>query len=595
MAATVVTHMIISLTNHIGRAPNTNASYKKVATIQQYENVSEIKYHSAIEPDQSPPSGAQEYQYDLVEPAISVGAGTIVKVKNAVRTISEPAKTISESFARKVTHLIAEPAKTITEGLVKSKTANRPISEPASSIGESLAKIVHRIRTINEPATTIDESLVSSKNYNRTISESAISITDSLTKHAIKARGITESPTNITEALTHIRLAELTETPISVSESLQASKTLRRSLSENVFVSGVEPPSFPSISFSTASFTTSVSSTENLIKKVTHNLAQTVSITENLLKVRQVVRTFSETVPLQPEIIQRLVTHYLNEPTISITESLAAIKNIQRSIIETPISITELLTARREFKRSINPISFTTESFTTGAFESFNTPLGDVTEISEELEGFVLPYWQKVLIEPATDITEDLQTTRQFIRVLDEPSITIGESLTAVKSLAPPISVGGRSRRRRRAIPRFPLFRQPTKIPPVKEPEHEPFLFEVELSESPIAITESLSALKITREKIPFPVISQAASTPPQIIEKIVYVDKIVEKEILIQPPPLIKAQDIIVSKPKPIEVEQELLVSTQDYSDRRKSKAASVKLEILQQLAMLSEMESLI
>lgn len=591
MVATIVTHMMISLNNHVGRTPNTNASYKKVATLQQYENVSEIKYRSVIEPDQSPPGGPQSFQYDLVEPAISVGAGTIVRVKNAVRTISEPAKTITETLAKKVTHLIAEPAKTITENLVKAKTANRSLVEPANAVGESINKIAHKVRTISEPANIIGESLISSKHYNRTINESAISVTDSLVKIAHKVRQITEPPTNITEALTHIRIAELAESPISITESLQANRIFSRGISESVFVGG-SSYTFAPASFTRASFINAADIVDVLTKKVTHNLAQTTAITENLVKLRIAVRNLSENVPLQPEIVQRLVTHYMNE-TVPISESLVVSKTVNRIISEPPVSISELLTVSRQFKRSINPVTFTSESFTTGAFESFNVPSGDAVEITEELEGFVLPYWQKVLIEPAIEITESLEAVRQFIRTITEDPITIGESLTATKSLAPPISIGGVSRRRRRQQLRYPLFRQIPKQPiPKPEPEHEPLLFEVELTEQPIAIQESLTAVKIIKEK---QIISVAAAAPPPEIiekEKIVYVDRIVEKEILVQPPPIIKAQDVIVSKPKPIEVEQEILVSTQAHSNKMKSKAASAQLQILEELMSLAEME---
>jgi hypothetical protein len=589
LVATIVTHMMISLNNHIGRAPNTNASYKKVATIQQFDNVSEIKYRSVIEQEQQPPSGAQAFQYNLVEPSISVGAGTIVRVKNAVRTISEPAKTIAESLTKRVTHLIAEPAKTITEGLVKVKKANRPISEPAKTIGESLAKNVKRVKTISEPTNTIGESLVTNKHFNRTISESAITITEGLAKHAIKNRQITEPSTAITETLIHLKVAELTESPITVSEALAVSRVLTRSISEF---------SFPPTSFTLASFMHTTEITERLVKIVAHNLAETINITENLLRIRHVVRTFSETIPLQPETIQRLVTHYLNEPQITITSLLEASKTINRILAEPSISITESLVASRVFRRAINPTSFANESFTTDVFGSFNLPSEDVTTITEELEGFILPPGQEVLIEPAIEITELLEAHRTVFRTIAESPITIGESLTS--TIPSPINIyaGGVSRRRRKPVARYPTLRQAYQYPrqpiiEIPEPIHEPLLFEVEINEQPVPITEALTSLKIVKERVVVSV--AAAAPPPQIIEKerIVYQDRIVEK--LVQPPPVIKAEDIIVSKPKPIEVEQDILVSTQSHSNKMKSKAASAQLQIIEELMVLSEMEEMI
>src|SRR6185436_15554291 len=159
MAEGVVSRAFIMSNGFATSQSTVNISRSKVITIQKTENVVETKYKSVNEQEQLPPSGSQAFQYNLVEPSISVGTGTIVRVKNAVRTISEPAKSITESLNKKVIRAITEPAKSISENLVRVRSIRRILSEPAKSIGESLSKTAYKVRTISEPAKTIGESL----------------------------------------------------------------------------------------------------------------------------------------------------------------------------------------------------------------------------------------------------------------------------------------------------------------------------------------------------------------------------------------------------------------------------------------------------
>lgn len=583
MVATVVTMMMVALGNHVTCVPNRNATFKRVATIERFEDVSETKFVSAINQAKPPQTGPQTYQYNLNELAITVGAGTIVRQKAAVRTIAEPAKTITETLIKKAIHLIAEPAKTISDSLVKVKHVVRTLTEPSSGVGDLLLKQAAKVRTISEPAKTISDALAVSRVFNRTLTPETTTVNDSLAKTAHKVRQIIEASTTITEGLKHLHADSLDESPIPIIEQLAVHRILAKSLSEFSFTTPT--------SFTLASFMYTVPITESLRKSVLHNLTQTVAITESLLKLRTVAKAFSETVPLQPEILSRLVTHILTQ-NVAVTESLLKIKQVNR-LLSDFTAIIESLAVSRHYRRSINPFSFTDASFTTGAFESFKILSEDAVVITEELEAFVLPYWQKVIYEPAVDITESLVASATKPRTIIENPVIISESLTAIKGHQVP-NTGGGGRRRRRLIPPYLFPRRPEPVLEEPIPIREPQTFVVNIFETPIPISDSLTIVKIIKqiERVPFPVLSAAASIPEK---EIVEIEKIIVIEKEIQPPPIIQPQSILVSKPRPIETEQEILVSTQTHSNKMKSKAASAKLQIIQEVLELSEMEQLI
>jgi hypothetical protein len=576
-------------------ATTVNANIARVATIQATKAIVTTEFQSKIEQALTTPAGPQQYQYTLVEPAITVGAGTITRVKNAVRAISESAITISESLQKRAIYpTLSADTTTVGDSLTKVRSVLRNLPE-TTSIGESISKRVNRVRTISETSISVGDSLTVSKVANRTISETAISVSDSVAKIAHKVRQLTETSINIQEVLTHLHGDALTESPITVIESLQASRILSRVLHEFSFTTPT--------SFTATSFPNTIPITERLARTVTHRISQTVSITENLAGGRVVPRIISEIVQLQADTLRRSVTHRINEPTTTVVDLLVKTKRLNRTISEPAITVSDLLVPHRIFRRAINPpVSFTDQSFTTGVFESFNTPSEEVIIIDEQIEASILPPWQKVLIEPVIDVSELLQASKGTSKIMFDPPLDISDSLIAVKNPVIPSGTvpqqggaGGR-RRNRRYLSRFnrPLFQIPQ--PKEEEPPHEPIAFAYEIAESPIGIQDSISAVKIVKERLPPISVIASQPPPPQIIEieKPIYVDRIVEKQI--QPPPIIKAQDIIVSKPKPIKVDNEnILVSTQAYSNKRKSKAAAAQLETLQELAILAELEALL
>lgn len=561
-----------------------NISRSKVLTIQNIENITETKYIPQTDQSLFPQAGPQSFQYSLIESAITVGAGTIVRQKAAVRTISEPAKTISETLTKKAIHLIAEPAKTISDSLTKSKKVTRAISEPSSAVGDSLLKQAAKIRTISEPAKTISDSLAITRVFNRTLTPETTTISSSLANVAHKVRQIIEAPTTLTETLRHLHADTLDESPIPITEQLAVSRILSRTLSDFSFTTPT--------SFTTASFMYTIPITERLRKTVNHQLSHVTTITENLSKLRIASRILSEVVSLQPEVLSRLVIHRLTE-NIALTESLLKTKIVKRILSETA-NITESLASARTFRRSINPQSFTDESFTTGAFESFKILSEDAVEITEQLEAFVLPYWQKVIYEPVVNITEQLLVSATKVRTISESPITIGESLIAQKILYTPSTGGRGGKRRRRLAPPYLFPRRPEPVIEEPIPVREPQTFVANIFEPPTAISDSLTVVKIIKqvERIPTPIISAVASIPEK---EIVEVEKIIVIEKEIQPPPIIQPQPILVSKPRPIETEQEILVSTQTHSNKMKSRAASAKLQIIQEIMELSEMEQLL
>jgi hypothetical protein len=579
MAATIVTHMMIALCNKSAPVPGHNSIYKQVVTIKRFESVTETEFISPTEQIIALQEGPQLYQADLVETPIAVSDQTS-RFKKGVRSISET-KTITEALVQKSSRTITE-VKDILESIAVTKQVVRNISE-SKSVSDSISKSAIHPRTLPE-TTAISESLDIRRIYPIAIPETVTIPTETLTKIAIKIRALTTETTNIDEALVRLRSVSLQEEPITVLDQLAKS---RRAIISLDFTAAQQ--SFLTTSFTTASFwfTASISDTlTKLAKPQAFN--ETQIITESLHSARQFPHILVENVGAISDTLARLPKHRITE-TVAVTDS---IYNVTIKILsETQTAIAESLAKTRYYYRSINPRSFTDESFTTGAFESFAAPSVDVVAIDEELEAFALPNWQKVLNE-IVPITELLTVTKP--RTITEPATIISDSI-AVQVPVPVVSGGGGGggRRKRKRAPAWfnRRYIQPEPPKPEEPEEIPPRFIQVNISEPALSIGETVAATRTITKlmQIPIPTISAAASEPPP--PKII----IIEKEKQIQPPPIIRAQDIIVSKPKPIEIEQNLLVSTQEYSDKRKSKAAAAQLDLLQELAALAELEALV
>ena len=133
----------------------------------------------------------------ITEPSISV-AQTLVK--KVTHFISEPAKTISDTYTfYKVFRYISEPAKTITDSFTARKVSHF-LAEPAKSISDSLSRFKKAVRSLTNTV-VVGPSVLTKTSFNfRNLSEPAINnILDSIESHHKRLLSISEPAINISD------------------------------------------------------------------------------------------------------------------------------------------------------------------------------------------------------------------------------------------------------------------------------------------------------------------------------------------------------------------------------------------------------------
>lgn len=273
---------------------------------------------------------ARKYFRAITASSITVGAATIVK--KIIRPItSEPSKTISDSITlRKVIRSILEPAKTIT-GTVALKVVRPITSEPAKSVSDSMLKKAYK--TITEPSITISNTL-----HLKIIRPIANSVSSSsiLTRVYKANKSITETTTinvssnNPPKKVTHF----LSESTINVSSSLDSKTPTVVTTSESAI---------------------SVSDAFTVFKNIRKAILESIIISDTMtrLLVKRVVapepfKTVTSTLAL---LIKRAIT---SEPSKSIADSLTRKKTAIPNINEPAKTISDTVNKTSFFNRSIS-------------------------------------------------------------------------------------------------------------------------------------------------------------------------------------------------------------------------------------------------
>lgn len=163
---------------------------------------------------------------------VSVGADTLSRFKEGVRQMFENTS-VNDSLTKKVTRIISEPSISVNDALEGHIFYDAEIEEPAITVGGgTLTRLKETFRELAE-FVNIFPDLIQKKDT-KPLAETN-SVNDSLAKIAYKFRSIAESSISVgAGVLTRFKEAvrTLAESPIPVSDSLDATAFKDRALEE---------------------------------------------------------------------------------------------------------------------------------------------------------------------------------------------------------------------------------------------------------------------------------------------------------------------------------------------------------------------------
>src|SRR3982751_6364324 len=196
-----ITATTVTVSQTLTRLYKANRPISEPSTISVTSSNPIIKlYRTIVEPAKTVSDSIvakSPFSLIITEPSISV-AQTLVK--KVTHFISEPAKTISDTYtSHKVFRYISEPAKTITDSFTARKVSHF-LAEPAKSISDSLSRFKKAVRSLTNTV-VVGPSVLTKTSFNfRNLSEPAINnILDSIESHHKRLLSISEPAINISD------------------------------------------------------------------------------------------------------------------------------------------------------------------------------------------------------------------------------------------------------------------------------------------------------------------------------------------------------------------------------------------------------------
>ena len=254
----------------------------------------------------------------------------------------------------------------------------------------------------------------SSTLFTRSITESSISVSDSVARLLTANRSLSESSISVSDSNTRTFYAfrTLSEPSITVSDAVERVRIVPRAINE------------PSISVSDA-----------LVRQLLATRAineSSISVSESLARILYAFRTISEpSISVSDAVTGNLLfIRSINEAAISVSDSVARLLIATRVLSESSISVSDSLARTLSAFRTINEASITVSDAVVRSLIATRAINEPSISVSDSVARLLLAV--RVLAEPSITVSDSLVRTLVFPRLLSEPSISVSDAVAGI-------------------------------------------------------------------------------------------------------------------------------------------------------------------